>query len=194
MQRVSFSSFNSTTLAELACSDVDESSRSVLTNRGITYMTENRRKITGIMTIQAYMECKQARLLLRQCQEHGAEILLLQKSIRAAILRRQTKEEVAACEKETTIEPRAGSILSPREKDEQLEDERVFITQSRVNRCLDEDYSVHPMILNYFVDKDEKMIVKSLKKSSVDVISEKIDRVHLFAYYQCEDNKAFAIV
>lgn len=173
---------------------MDESSRSVLTNRGITYITENRRKITGIMTIQAHIECKQARLLLKQCQEHRAEIMVLQKSIRAAVLRGQTKNEVAECDKETTIEPRAGSILSPRNKDERLEDERVFVTQSQVNHCLDEDYSVHPTILSYFVDKEEKKTVKALKKSSVEEISQKVDRVHLFAYYQCEDNKAFAIV
>ena len=54
----------------LISSDSDESSRTILTNRGITYLTENRRKIIGIMTIQSYLECKQARLLLQLYKNH----------------------------------------------------------------------------------------------------------------------------
>ena len=100
-------------------SDCDEGSRTVLTNRGITYMTESRRRITGIMTIQAYIECKQAKLLLQTCIQSKAEILLLQKSIRSLMIRRLTKEDVAKCDKDTTIEPRAGKIFSSRNKDAQ---------------------------------------------------------------------------
>ena len=66
---------------------MDETSRTVLTNRGITYMTENRRKIAGIMMIQSYIECKQAYVFLQSCKDHFNEILLLQKSIRSAVSR-----------------------------------------------------------------------------------------------------------
>lgn len=174
--------------------DVDESSRNTLTNRGITYITENRRKITGIMTIQAYIECKQARMLLTSCKNHFNEILLLQKSIRAAMNRMESKEEVAKCDKENTIEPHAGKLFSPRGDDNELEDEKVFITQRMVNRCLDDDYSIHSSIIQYFVQDNESKFIKSLKKNTVEEIAKKIDRKNLFGFYQCEENEVFAIV
>ena len=126
----------------MTSSDSDESSRTILTNRGITYLTENRRKIIGRMTIQSYLECKQARLLLQLCMKHMNEILLLQKSIRAFMNRMDSKEEVMQCDKETTIEPSAGSTFSPRDYPNDLVEERDYITQTMVNRCLEEEYGV----------------------------------------------------
>ena len=175
-------------------SDCDEGSRTVLTNRGITYMTESRRRITGIMTIQAYIECKQAKLLLQTCIQSKAEILLLQKSIRSLMIRRLTKEDVAKCDKDTTIEPRAGKIFSSRNKDAQLVNESLFITQSVVNHCLEEEFAVHPKITSFFKSKHEKKLVKSLQDCSVEEIAEKIDREKLYGYYHCENGSAFAIV
>lgn len=173
---------------------MDDSSRTVLTNRGITYLTENRRKIVGIMTIQAYLECKQARILLQACHNHMSEILLLQKSIRAAVNRFRSKDDVMKCDKERTIEPCAGSIFSPRDFDSDLVEERVFITQSMVNRCLEEDYGVPSTILHYMEKSEEAVKRKSHKHYSLKDISAKIDRENIFAYYQCEGDDVFAVV
>ena len=178
----------------LISSDSDESSRTILTNRGITYLTENRRKIIGIMTIQSYLECKQARLLLQLYKNHISEILLLQKSIRAFMNRKQSKEEVMQCDKETTIEPCAGSIYSPRDYENDLVEERIYITQAMVNRCLEEDYGVPVTILHYMEKSQENDKRKSSKYSSIEEIATKIDRENIFAYYQCEGDNIFAIV
>ena len=157
-------------------------------------MTENRRRITGIMTIQAYIECKQAKLLLQTCIQSRQEILLLQKSIRSFVTQRNAKEEVAKCDKDSTIEPRAGTIFSSRNKEEQLINETLFITQSVVNHCLEEEFAVHPKIINFFKQKHEKKLVKSLQSCSVEEIAEKINRENLYGHYCCEEGNAFAVV
>ena len=40
----------------MSCSDSDESSRSVLTSKGVTYITENKKKTVGVMKLQGLIE------------------------------------------------------------------------------------------------------------------------------------------
>ena len=80
--------------------------------------------------------------------------------------------------------------------DEEVErvKERMFITQSTVNRCLEVEYSIHPRLLQYFVSVGEKSLVKKLKEMEPSKVWERIDRDGLYGYYVCEEDEVYAVV
>ena len=135
-----------------------------------------------------------ARWMMELLTKNHGEILTLQRSVRAAMSRLQTKEAVAECDGEHVIEPRTLSVLSPTEVEVERVKERMFITQSTVNRCLEVEYSIHPRLLQYFVSMGEKSLVKKLKEMEVSEVWERIDRDSLYGYYVCEEDEVYAVV
>ena len=135
-----------------------------------------------------------ARWMMELLTKNRGEILTLQRSIRAAMNRLATKEAVAECNSEHVIEPHALSVLSPTEVEVERVKERMFITQSTVNRCLEVEYSIHPRLLQYFVSVGEKSLVKKLKEMEPSKVWERIDRDGLYGYYVCEEDEVYAVV
>lgn len=135
-----------------------------------------------------------ARWMMELLTKNRGEILTLQRSIRAAMSRLATKEAVAECDSESVIEPHALSVLSPTEVEVERVKERMFITQSTVNRCLEVEYSIHPRLLQYFVSVGEKSLVKKLKEMEPSKVWERIDRDGLYGYYVCEEDEVYAVV
>ena len=135
-----------------------------------------------------------AKWMMQTLVENRGEILLLQRSIRAALSRWATKEEVAKCDKEQVIAPHALSVLSPAEGEAEHVEERMFITQSAVNRCLEIEFSVNPRLLQYFVCLGERSVVKKMKEVEPVEVYKCIDREDVYGYYVCEGDNAYAIV
>ena len=137
------------------------------------------------------MDCCAARELMQVLVEHEEEIRLLQKTIRAVMVRAETREEVKKCDKDTVCQPSVEGILSPLEE---VSEERLFITQTVVNRCLEAEFGVAATILKYFKQKDEREYVKKLRKSERIPSESLINRSSLYGYYQCDGKEAFAVV
>ena len=72
-----------------------------------------------------------AKWMMQTLVENRGEILLLQRSIRAALSRWATKEEVAKCDKEQVIAPHALSVLSPAEGEAEHVEERNASRKAR---------------------------------------------------------------
>ena len=107
------------------------------------------------------------------------------------MVRAETREEVRRCEKESVCQPSVEGILSPLEE---MSEERFFITQTVVNRCLEAEFGVEATILQYFDQKDEKEYVKSLRKSGEHSFESMINRSSFYGYYQSDGKDAFAFV
>ena len=73
-------------------------------------------------------------------------------------------------------------------------EERLFITQTVVNRCLEAEFGVEATILQYFKQKDEKEYVKKLRKSKQCSFESMVNRSSLYGYYQSDGKDAFAVV
>ena len=123
--------------------------------------------------------------------DHEEEIRLLQKTIRAVMVRAKTREEVRRCEKDSVCQPSMEEILSPLEE---MSEERLFITQTVVNRCLEAEFGVEATILQYFKQKNEKEYVKKLRKSEQCSFESMVNRSSLYGYYQSDGKDAFAVV
>lgn len=175
-------------------SDCDESSRAVLTSHGITYRTETRKKTIGVRLLQEHIQSLMARFLMRNLAEHTDSILILQKSIRSAVLRKETKEDVSKCSKEKTSQPLMMSVLSPREKGHTVEDDVLFITQMLVNRCLEAEFSVPPSVVKYLSVQGEGALVKSYRKKETSEVVEMIDYTNLYGIYECKKGLEYAIL
>ena len=175
-------------------SDSVESSRAVLTSNGITYRTETRKKTIGVRLLQEYIQSLMAQFLMRDLAEHTDSILVLQKSIRSAVLRKETKEGVSKCSKEKTSQPLMLSVLSPRENGHKMEDDELFITQMLVNRCLEAEFGVSPSIVKYLMTQGEGALVKSYQKKELSEVVELIDYTNLYGVYECKKGVEYAIL
>lgn len=175
-------------------SDCDEASRAVLTSHGITYRTETRKKTIGVRLLQEYIQSLMARFLMQDLKEHTDSILVLQKSIRSAVLRKESREGVSKCSKEKTSQPLMLSVLSPREKDLKVEDDVLFITQMLVNRCLEAEFNVPASIVRYMSTQGEGALVKSYRKKETCEVVEAIDCANLYGVYECKKGVEYAIL
>ena len=135
-----------------------------------------------------------ARFLMQDLKEHTDSILVLQKSIRSAVLRKESREGVSKCSKEKTSQPLMLSVLSPREKDHKVEDDVLFITQMLVNRCLEAEFNVPASIVRYMSTQGEGALVKSYRKKETCEVVEAIDCANLYGVYECKKGVEYAIL
>ena len=135
-------------------------------------------------------------MYMKLVTEHMDSICLLQKAIRAATERIQTKEEVAACDKQTVHAPTSTMMFSPMEEEDELTNECVVISRELVNVCLSDDFGIHPSILEYLHNKDDQQIVNDVSKRLEQGTGEEgeIDGVHVFGFYYCDGKDAYARV
>ena len=132
--------------------------------------------------------------VMQDIKEHTDSILVLQKSIRSAVLRKESREGVSKCSKEKTSQPLMLSVLSPREKDLKVEDDVLFITQMLVNRCLEAEFNVPASIVKYMSTQGEGALVKSYRKKETCEVVEAIDCANLYGVYECKKGVEYAIL
>ena len=164
----------------------------------------------GVMKVQSYFEwygymrlnsfilinSQTAQMYMKLVTEHADAILLLQKAIRAATERIQTREEVAACDSQTVHIPNSAMMFSPMGDEDELTSERIAISRELVNMCLRDDFGIHPSILEYLHYEDDKHIANDVAKRLEQGTEEEgeIDGVHVFGFYYCDGKEAYARV
>ena len=127
-----------------------------------------------------------AKQLITLMADHTDEILLLQKSIRALLVRKSAMEKVRACDKDAVSKPYSTEVTSA--EGENVKEE-VFISQQMVNQCLESEFGVQATILKYFrSDRD----IKDLEGISPEHIFSVIDRNRVYGYYTCDGKEAYA--
>lgn len=136
----------------------------------------------------------QARSFMHDLVANRDAILVLQRAIRAATVRIEAKEEVARCDRFEVSQPQFLDILSPREGLDESVEEKVFISQSAVNRSMEADFGVSPIIIQYFTFEGERKVVRHLEKHLPKDVFGEINCNPIYGYYQCEKDDTYAIV
>lgn len=147
-----------------------------------------------MLLLQELIQSFMARSLMQDLSTHTDSILVLQKSIRSAVIRKSSKDQVAMCDKDSTAKPLMMSILSPRENEKTVEDDMLFVTQMLVNRCLEAEFNVPHSIVKYLTLDKEGALIKSLKPKSLDDLKNSIDHSLLYGFYKSEGGKEYAIL
>lgn len=129
-----------------------------------------------------------AKQLITLMADHTDEILLLQKSIRALLTRKNVMEKVRACDKETVSKPYSTEIGSADGEDAK---EEVFISQQMVSQCLESEFGVQATILKYLQNGDD---VRDLEGIPPERVFSVIDRNRVYGYYKCDGKEAYAYV
>ena len=137
-----------------------------------------------MLLLQELIQSFMARSLMQDLSTHTDSILVLQKSIRSAVIRKSSKDQVAMCDKGSTAKPLMMSILSPRENEKTV----------LVNRCLEAEFNVPHSIVKYLTLDKEGALIKSLKPKSLDDLKNSIDHSLLYGFYKSEGGKEYAIL
>ena len=128
--------------------------------------------------------------------KHTAEIKLLQTAIRAVIERISSKEEVAACDSQSTHAPNTMMMLSPMEEEMELTKETVVITREMVNQCLSDDFGIPNSILKYFDHETDEQVAEKMMKQldSGEEATVDVDYSNVYGFYHCDGKQAYARV